>query len=177
MRLFVTRHGESETNHQNLVCGRLDANLTQKGEDQARELANVLVDKGIDLIFCSPLNRARRTAELANGHIGVPILFDDRLMEINFGTYEGTSRLAPEFLAIRNSFAGRFPEGESTCMVIQRIYNMLDEIKTTYPDKTILIVTHNVTSKSINAYCRSLSDKEFHEFRMQNCELVEYRLD
>ena len=177
MKLFVTRHGESETNRENLVCGRLDVNLTEQGEEQAKSLSETLVGKGIDLIFSSPLKRARRTAELANGRIGVPILTDERLMEINFGTYEGTSRLTADFLLIRNSFAGRFPEGESTCMVIQRIFNFLDEIKAAYPEKTILIVTHNVTSKSINAYCRSLTDEEFHQFRMKNCELAEYRLD
>lgn len=177
MKLFVVRHGESQTNREYLVGGRTDVSLSERGMEQANALAEKLVTKGIDLIISSPLKRARQTAELANAIIRVPILFDDRLMELNFGTFERTSARAPAFRKLRNSFAGRFPQGESTCRVIQRVFNMLDEVTQTYADQTVLLVTHNVTSKSINAYCCTLTDEEFHDFRLENCELKEYALD
>lgn len=176
MKLYLTRHGETEGNSLDLACGRTDMDLTARGEEQAKVLSERLPGLGIDLIVSSPLKRAAKTATILNEKIGAPVLYDERLVEIDFGAYELTSRLAPDYLAIRNSFAHRFPGGESTCMVIKRIYEMLDEVKQKYPEKTVLLVTHNVTSKSVNAYCRDVTDEQFHAFRLGNCELAAYEI-
>ena len=92
MKLYVTRHGQSEWNYENKVCGISDINLTEKGIEQAKELAAKLENYNIDIIISSPLRRARKTAEIISSTIGKDIIIDNRLFEQNFGVYEGGSR-------------------------------------------------------------------------------------
>jgi broad specificity phosphatase PhoE len=176
MKIYMTRHGESELNNAERISGIQDVALSELGIEQAHVLAQKLAGKKIDLIISSPLQRAVKTAEIANEVVGTQIIIDKRLIEINFGIYEGVSRYTPEFQAVRTSFAYKFPNGESTFMVVQRVFNFLDEIKAKYPDKTVLIVSHGVVCKIINAYCVPVTDAEFNAFKMGNCDLYEYEI-
>ena len=63
MKLYVARHGETEWNALNKVCGRTDLPLTEKGFQQAEKLAERTENLGIDIIIASPMLRARQTAE------------------------------------------------------------------------------------------------------------------
>ncbi|TYP77534.1 putative phosphoglycerate mutase/uncharacterized phosphatase [Paenibacillus methanolicus] len=85
MELYVVRHGQTEWNAQNRVCGRTDIPLTAKGEEQARAIAASLADRHFDAIIASPLARARRTAEIIANARGVHITKDDRLIEQHYG--------------------------------------------------------------------------------------------
>lgn len=62
MKLYVARHGETEWNRLNKVCGRTDSPLTDKGLQQAQLLAERLDSCSIDVIIASPLSRAQETA-------------------------------------------------------------------------------------------------------------------
>ena len=64
MTLYLTRHGETEWNVQNKICGITDVELTDKGRAQAKELGEKLRDYKIDLIVSSPLKRALETARM-----------------------------------------------------------------------------------------------------------------
>ena len=63
MKFYVTRHGEAVWNVYNKICGRTDVELTEKGREQARQLAQRAGEYQIDLILCSPLQRAHETAQ------------------------------------------------------------------------------------------------------------------
>ena len=65
MRVWVMRHGESETNRDGLWGGQLDAPLTERGIAQAIEAGKRLVGLHFDKIYASDLSRARATAENA----------------------------------------------------------------------------------------------------------------
>lgn len=69
MRLLVTRHGQTDWNVQKKVMGRCDEPLNEKGFEQAEETRKKLLDENIDLIICSPLKRAKQTAEVINKDI------------------------------------------------------------------------------------------------------------
>ncbi|MDR1025860.1 MAG: histidine phosphatase family protein [Lactobacillus sp.] len=87
---YIFRHGETDLNNQGIwQARRLDIELNSKGEAQALELGEKLVGKGIEVIFSSPMNRAIRTAELANAKINVPILIKEGLIEADLGEVEG----------------------------------------------------------------------------------------
>lgn len=73
MTLYLTRHGETEWNVQNKVCGITDVELTDKGRSQAKELGEKLRDHKIDLIVSSPLKRALETARIAEGAGAYPL--------------------------------------------------------------------------------------------------------
>ena len=84
-RLVLLRHGETEWSRDGRHTGRTDVPLTTVGERDARQLAPRLAGFDLRLVLCSPLSRARRTAELA----GLDPVTDDDLMEWDYGGYEG----------------------------------------------------------------------------------------
>jgi len=92
-RIYLVRHGETEWNAEGRLLSRTDAPLNARGESQARHLADALADIAWDRAFASPLVRARRTAEVAlAARADAPALvLDERLVEMDFGPYEGMS--------------------------------------------------------------------------------------
>jgi len=84
-RLVLLRHGETEWSRDGRHTGRTDVPLTTVGERDARQLAPRLAGFDLRLVLCSPLSRARRTAELA----GLDPVTDHDLMEWDYGGYEG----------------------------------------------------------------------------------------
>ena len=95
MKIYVARHGETSWNARNIICGRTDIPLNERGKEQAMLLAERLAGVSIDRIIASPMIRARQTAETAAEKHGLPIMFDERLIEQNFGIYEGKDRKDP----------------------------------------------------------------------------------
>ena len=92
--IYFTRHGWSEWNEANKICGVTDIPLTEKGRAQARELGQKCLDEKLDFdtILASPLKRAYETAEIVAEMTGKPLLTEPRLIEQNFGRFEGTPR-------------------------------------------------------------------------------------
>jgi probable phosphoglycerate mutase len=85
-RLILIRHGETEWSKSGRHTGRTDIPLTPAGEARARTLVERLAPYRPSLVLCSPLGRARRTAELAGL---VPDAIDDDLLEWDYGDWEG----------------------------------------------------------------------------------------
>ena len=89
MELYLIRHGETDYNKERKIQGSCDIPLNEYGRELARETAEGLKDIPFDVIFTSPLCRARETAEwIARGR-QIPVYEDKRLQEICFGEYEG----------------------------------------------------------------------------------------
>lgn len=82
---MLLRHGETEWSRDGRHTGRTDVPLTENGERDARRLAPRLAEFDFALVLCSPLARARRTAELA----GLDPVDDRDLLEWDYGAYEG----------------------------------------------------------------------------------------
>lgn len=176
MKLFVTRHGQTQYNIEVRICGRSDVELTGKGISQARELADKMVGKNIDLIISSPLVRAKKTADIVGEKIGAPVITDERLLERDYGAVDGTYEGTPGFMDKWVQFGYVYPEGESLLKVVQRVYNFLDEVKERYNDKTVMVISHGGVCRVINSYFESLSNEKFFEFNLGNCNLLEYEL-
>ena len=176
MKLYISRHGQTPWNVEDLVCGRADVPLTEIGQQQARLLAESATDKGIDMILCSPLQRARQTAQAVSDAIGVPIQIDDRLIEMDFGSYDGTSRFGEEFQWVRAQMPTRFPGGESGFDLAYRVYSLLYEIKEKYADKTVLLVCHNCVCRMVRSFFVNMSTEEYGNYQAPNAQLVEYEM-
>lgn len=84
--VWLVRHGETEWTVSKKHTGGTDVPLTAVGEERARELAPLLAVHSFATVFTSPLQRARRTAELAG--FGDAVV-DGRLVELDYGDYEG----------------------------------------------------------------------------------------
>ena len=148
-KYFAVRHAEAENN----VRKELDATnekkwpLTEKGKVQAANAGITLLTNGIDLVYTSPIERTQETARIIARTIGVPeahIVADERLKEIQVGSFSGKS--LDEFFTFRktHSFYEPFPGGESHIDAKRRFGAFLYDIERTQSNKTILIVTHGV---------------------------------
>ncbi|MDQ1247941.1 MAG: hypothetical protein QG597_2313 [Actinomycetota bacterium] len=85
-QLYLLRHGETEWSKSGRHTGRTDIPLTAAGRSRAAQVAPLLTAVTFGLVLCSPLSRARDTAELAGL---TPDGFDDELLEWDYGVYEG----------------------------------------------------------------------------------------
>lgn len=177
MKLYVVRHGQTEWNYENRVCGVSDVQLTDKGKEQANELSKIINMKQIDIILTSPLSRAVKTAEILSSGISKDLIIDHRLIEQDYGVFEGAYRDNNNFLEAKRHFPSKLSGGESILQVVQRIFNVLDEIKEKYQSKNVLIVTHGGVCRIINAYFNEQTNEEFYHFHIGNCELKEYHIN
>lgn len=175
MKLYVARHGQTVWNAQNKVCGITDVELTEKGIEQAVQLAEI-IPADIDMIITSPLRRAVQTGEIIAEKRNVPLHTEKLLMEQNYGIYEGVDRKNPHFLNNKRNFAYRYPSGESMMQVAYRIYGLIDKIKEEYPEKKILLISHGGVCRIIRTYFKDMTNEEFFEYTLKNAYFEEYEL-
>lgn len=173
--VYFARHGQTVWNVENKICGATDSPLTEKGIAQAEDLAKYILEQNIkiDEILYSPLSRARDTALTVSRFLDVPARMEVRLIEQNFGKWEGTPRNGADFQKAKESFVDSFSGGESMLMLCKRIYNLLDDIKKE-PEKTYLLVAHNGIARAVNSYFYDMTNKEYASFGIRNCSILRY---
>jgi probable phosphoglycerate mutase len=162
---YVLRHGEAEQNVLGIVYGKDDDDyaLTAEGREQVKAVAQKL--SGITTIYASPIRRARESAEIAAGVLGIPaanIIIDKRLRELNFGAFQGKG--IGEFIQYRNenmhTLADRFPEGESYLDAKRRFGAWLYETDLKHENEKILIVTHGIGIESLVAVAGGMTNDD-----------------
>lgn len=174
--VYFLRHGETFWNVEQKVCGVTDIELTQNGHQQAIQAAQMLQQSGliIDEIWYLPLSRAAVTAKHIARQTKIPLKEEPRLLEQNFGCFEGTDRHSPIFREARQQFINHYDGGESMFQMAQRIYNLLDEIKEISEQRTILLVSHSGVARVVQSYFHDMTNEEFAGFRLHNCEILKY---
>jgi len=175
MKLYFVRHGQSEWNVADKICGSTDIPLTEKGHKQAYETGEEILRLGIeaDEILYSPLIRAKDTALHISEVTKIPAREEIRLTEQNFGKFEGTSpRRSPVFTSAKMQFAESYEGGESMLKLAQRIYNLLDDIKK--DEKTYILVAHNGIARVIKSYFCDMTNEEYANFGVDNCKVLEF---
>lgn len=133
-------HGTTTDNEQSLATGWLPGELSETGRRQAKELGSQVADKHFDVVFCSDLQRAVDSAELAFGGT-YTIIQDGRLRECNYGDMNGKSD--DLFKDHKEDFvASPFPGGESYLDVQSRLADFVSFLRKNYQGKHIAIVAH-----------------------------------
>lgn len=168
--IYVVRHGETEWNAINKVLGRTDMPLNDKGLEQAREIARSLKDAKIDVFLCSPLIRARQTADAISSEIGIRYKIDDRLIEQDFGEFEGVDRSDAEYQAAKREYFARYPGGESFFDLAARVFPLIKELE----GSNALLVTHGGICRIVRSYFEDMGNEEFVQFSQGNCEVRMY---
>lgn len=176
MKLYVARHGQTRWNAENKVCGRTDLPLTEVGIAQAQALAEKAAYLGIDLILTSPLDRAHTMARIIADRCGAEVQVEERLIEQNYGVFEGVDRQDPGFLANKRQFAVRYPGGESMMDMAGRIYPLLEEIRERYPEKTVLLACHGGVCRVIRTFFVPMTNEEYFAYSPENCSVECYEL-
>jgi len=110
--LYVVRHGATEWSRNGRHTGRTDIPLLPEGEDEARATGRLLVGRRFALVLTSPLQRARRTCELAG--FGATAEIDTDLCEFDYGDFEGvTMTTIRETVPDWTLWTGTCPNGET----------------------------------------------------------------
>ena len=171
---YFVRHGQTVWNVENKICGATDVALTELGHEQAIETGYKILNEGIvaDEILYSPLIRARDTAMHISEITGIPMREEKRLIEQNFGMWESTPRDGAEFKKAKEQFCNNYQGGESMFRLAQRIYNLIDDIKES--DKTYILVAHSGIVRVVRSYFEDITNSEFAEYTIKNCEIVRY---
>ena len=147
--IYIIRHGKTELNKANVLQGRSDHPLNEEGILQAKAAAERLRQIRFDHVFSSPLTRALQTAEIVAP--GLPPVIDERLIEMDYGPYEGTdlTHLPPEILVFFSDFVHNpAPAGmEQLSSVVERAADFLAEIRSL--SGNVLISTHAIAMKGL----------------------------
>ena len=176
--VYITRHGQTDWNVQKKVMGRCDEPLNETGLAQANETRNNLLNIDIDLIICSPLLRAKQTAEVINENRNIPIIYDDRIVERDFGEFEGKETKDFDFHGYWNYYKNaQYESAENIQIFFKRIYNFLDEITNKYNNKNVLIVAHGGVSIPVACYFKNyIPDGSLVDagLVLGNCQIASY---
>jgi len=169
--VWLIRHAESEWNAAGRWQGQRDPALSERGREQAQRLAATLADAQLDAIVASDLRRARETAAIVGGALGVEPHFDGRLRERDLGYWSGLTSVEivarwPRDLA---RLRERDPElqpggGESLRALHARVAEFVAVLSAWPGDGPLAIVTHagilralGITPTPANAAARSVS--------------------
>ena len=186
--IYIIRHGQTELNNRSALQGRSDHPLNDSGLLQAENAGELLREHGIrfDRVYSSPLIRAVQTAEQilmkAGGQdsaddsgYSVPIRKDERLIEMDYGPYEGMDlqNPAPEVMAFFMDFAGTpAPEGmEQLGSVVKRLGEFLEEIHEEALRGNVLLSTHAIAMKGALEYLTPESRGSYWSKYIGNCDI------
>ena len=175
--LLVARHGETDWNLERRWQGHAESDLTAHGRAQAQALGEQLLDRGIDAIYSSDLRRARDTAAIVGGELGLPIRVEQALREVDVGEWSGLTTAEiearyPEGAARRRSggTATGWEQGESIDAMSARIGAALIELAVAHDGKTVLVVTHGGPIREVRR-AAGLTAEGWHH--VGNCEVDE----
>ena len=154
--LLLVRHGKSTWNAEGRLQGQADPPLSSVGEQQARAVSSVLSRRPIAAVYCSPLLRARATANAIAAVHGLDPHLDHRLSEINLGAWQ-----AHRVAELRSDTAVQYrkwladpraikpPHGETLDEALARAAPAVQEMVANHAGHTIVLVTHSIIGRAI----------------------------
>ena len=176
--IYITRHGQTDWNLLKKVQGRKDEPLNETGINQAIKTSKTLKDEKIDLIISSPLLRAKQTVNEINKNRNIPVIYDERIIERDFGEFEGFNKEKFDFHSFWNYYKDeKYEKAENIKDFFKRVYDFLDDIKTKYKDKNVLLVAHGGISIPVECYFKNYIPKGSlidAGLVLNNCEVRKY---
>ena len=148
-KIYLVRHGETDWNRQLRYQGQRDIPLNEEGNRQAMCVADYLAGENIEMVYSSPLSRARETATLIGEKHGLKLSVEHSLLEIDFGEWEG--RKYNELKQEEQNMAERWffspdtiniPGGEPYSVFKDRVLAGYEGIRKIDQNKNIAFVTH-----------------------------------
>jgi broad specificity phosphatase PhoE len=132
-RILLARHAETDWNRVGRWQGHADQPLNETGREQAAELGRRLKGRDVVAIYSSDLRRARDTATIVGAELGLEVVQDPALREIDVGSWSGHTRWQ----------AGEIGhDGETREQLAARVIPAVERIAHAHPGDTVLVVTH-----------------------------------
>lgn len=158
-KLILVRHGESVANAEGRSQGMLPYPLSPRGRLQAEWVAERLQTEPIRAIYSSDLLRAVQTAEPLARRLGLPIIQDPRIREMQTGRAEGTT-VAERFARFPGAeeWSRKFPRhfsfygGEDPPEFLARVLPFWDDVGSRHPAETVAVFSHGWVISSTLAH-------------------------
>lgn len=179
MKLYVIRHGNTDSNRLDIYNGKLlNEDINNIGIKQAQEASKKIKNLNLDLIICSPLLRTRHTCDIINSN-KIKVIYDDRIEERNCGVLTNTKIDNFYYTEYWNYYSKvKIDNLETVPELFKRVNLFLDEIKKKYRGQNILLVTHGGVARVIHFYFNELpKDGQVEQYLPDNCEIREYSFD
>jgi broad specificity phosphatase PhoE len=151
-RVFLVRHGDTVLSAEDRFAGETDVELSKKGREEARRLAERLKGEKIAAVYASPLGRTVETAHILAAPHDLSVQTCDGLREISHGHWEGMRRHEveekfPEEMAEweKDPYTFAPAGGESGLAVTARALPALIDLVRKHPSENILVVSHKAT--------------------------------
>lgn len=180
-RVLLARHGQSVSNEVRRFQGAQDVALSPLGIRQAEALGLAVGRRPIAHVYASPLERARRTAEIALTGLDLPITVIDDLRELSLGEWEGctveeirTRPGDPYAQWVRDPVQCLPPGGEPLADVQTRVVQAVERIAAAHPNgDDVLIVSHGGVISALLAHWLGLPLSSIWRIAVANCSLSE----
>jgi broad specificity phosphatase PhoE len=155
--VYLARHGESDWNVERRWQGHADRPLTERGREQARALAERLVDIELEAVYASDLRRAWETAEAVAAPRGLEVVRLPELREVDVGSWSGFTRdecaeRFPDAFACWQEGGSGWEDGESYEQMGERIVAALHRLVAAHPGASILVVSHGGPIRAVHAH-------------------------
>jgi len=174
MKIYLTRHGQTNLNKQELMQGRTDEPLNETGINQAKMARKNVENVHFDAVYSSPLIRAKKTASIIGNIPEEEIIVDPRIIEADFGDYELRQY---NRLGIKLTSYWMFPEifkapssVETVEEMIERSHSFLRELETKDYDN-VLVVCHGGIIRPMCGYLMNKKRGFIWRPRPTNCEI------
>ena len=165
---YLVRHGETEWNAENRLCGQSDVPLSEAGRQQAKKLAERLKSIPFEGLYSSPLRRALETANLISQVIGLEPIVDERLIELGYGEWEGKTlaeveKNDPKTFRAWDADPGEVapPGGESGLEAQQRVVPFLDFLAARHRQRHVAVVFHKTVCRLAVCHILGMSASEY----------------
>jgi broad specificity phosphatase PhoE len=171
--IYIIRHGQTDLNSKHVLQGQSDHPLNEVGERQAQEAALLIGNVSFAKVYSSPLTRALQTARIAAP--GVPVVVDRRLIEMDYGPYEGMDlkNPSPEMAEFFSDFAHTpAPDGmEQLASVVERCGTFLEDVLEEARATDVLVSTHAIAMKGLLEYLNPQSKGGYWSKFIGNCAI------
>ena len=179
--LYIMRHGKTDWNALHKLQGRTDIPLNDEGRLMAMKAREEYKDIDIDICYCSPLVRAFETAQIVLKDRCIPIIMDDRLVEMSFGEYEGIENsfqipdcpinvIFKDPSNYTNSVGGAEKFDELFARTGEFLKDVIEpQLK---KGKDILIVGHGAMNSSIVCQINNISIEKFWSMGLEQCKII-----
>jgi probable phosphoglycerate mutase len=144
--VYVVRHGRTALNAAGVLRGRLDPPLDDVGEEEARALGTLFANCHVDAVVCSPLQRARQTAQPFADATGATLASEDAFVDRDYGPWAGKTRAEVES---RYGSLDRAPEIEPMGSLVGRVVFAARAVAARFD--SVVIVGHDVVNRALLA--------------------------
>jgi len=178
MKIYLIRHGLTESNKKNIYAGQNDEPLIQEGIPELNETARKLKELNVEKIYSSPIRRAVQTAETINRFLNLPIETEENLKEMIMGPWQGLSeqevamRFPQEWKTWNSKPSELRLNGRETLKELQiRALKALEVILDKSLSSRILAVTHVALIRVLMIHYNNLLLDDYRKIDVPNCSV------